>query len=101
MLSVKHIGTYSIYLCCMCRCVLNHVPIRSYYACFNIDSLDVPADSDRTEIISYTRQSNKGPSLGASLVTFLKKNLIAFVSLNRSRNRIAMLGSCCRPVEPY
>ncbi|KAF5319438.1 hypothetical protein D9619_008864 [Psilocybe cf. subviscida] len=82
---IKLAGSDNALFARMCRCVLNHAPIGSYYTRFNIDSptqCSCGRRQDREHILvycrQYTRTSDEGPALGAGLVRFLKENPSAF-----------------------
>ncbi|KAF5318585.1 hypothetical protein D9619_010813 [Psilocybe cf. subviscida] len=82
---IKLAGSDNALFARMCRCVLNHAPIGSYYARFNIDSpthCSCGQRQNREHILAYchqyTRISIDAPALGAGLVRFLKDNPSAF-----------------------
>ncbi|KAF5318470.1 hypothetical protein D9619_010811 [Psilocybe cf. subviscida] len=82
---IKSAGSDNVLFACMCRCVLNHAPIGSYYTHFNIDSrthCSCGQWQDREHILAYyhqyTRISIDAPALGTGLVRFLKDNPSAF-----------------------
>jgi hypothetical protein len=82
---IKLAGSNNTVFACMCRCILNHAPIGSYYTRFNINSpVQCPCGcfQDREHILArcpqLVRSTPCTPHFVIGLMCFLKANPSAF-----------------------